>query len=183
MAQLGAPDDEALEVGAENRLGEVFGNAQVITNTDVAEVLQSYENTMKEQDPTFEPNQVFKLTKEYVDRFKSFKTPASIEEFQRWALFTQGALCPGPALIHDTGEPHMPGGWVRLMSGSTVARHRNLIEVHGLTEFEKGLLINLAPEEIDEAKILIPSLDDEARFPDDVLSRILTELVTYKNFQ
>mmetsp|Transcript_12543 Transcript_12543/g.32142 ORF Transcript_12543/g.32142 Transcript_12543/m.32142 type:complete len:143 (-) Transcript_12543:275-703(-) len=142
MAQLGAPDDEALEVGAENRLGEVFGNAQVITNTDVAEVLQSYENTMKEQDPTFEPNQVFKLTKEYVDRFKSFKTPASIEEFQR-----------------------------------------NLIEVHGLTEFEKGLLINLAPEEIDEAKILIPSLDDEARFPDDVLSRILTELVTYKNFQ
>ena len=36
---------------------------------------------------------------------------------------------------------------------------RALLEKYQLTEFEKGMLINLAPEEIEEAKILVPSLE------------------------
>jgi hypothetical protein len=92
---------------------------------------------------------VFKLTKEYVDRFKSFKTSASIEEFQR-----SGPLLPLslPLRVFAASAPFI--SYTRLLTLC-----RNLIEVHGLTEFEKGLLINLAPEEVEEAKILIPSLD------------------------
>ena len=36
---------------------------------------------------------------------------------------------------------------------------RALLEKFQLTEFEKGLLINLSPEEVEEAKILVPSLE------------------------
>jgi hypothetical protein len=91
---------------------------------------------------------VFKLTKEYVDRFKSFKTSASIEEFQRSGPFSRYLSLR----VFAASAPF-------ILFTRPLTLYRNLIEVHGLTEFEKGLLINLAPEEVEEAKILIPSLD------------------------
>mmetsp|Transcript_35076 Transcript_35076/g.99462 ORF Transcript_35076/g.99462 Transcript_35076/m.99462 type:complete len:150 (-) Transcript_35076:303-752(-) len=66
---------------------------------------------------------------------------------------------------------------------TVAAIQKTLLENYQLTEFEKGLLINLAPEEVEEAKILVPSLEDESRFTDDDIERMLSELSTHKNYE
>ena len=62
----------------------VFTSAQVIVNTEVADVLAEYESTMKNQEGAgYTPNPVFQATKEYVDRFKSLKTREAANTLQK----------------------------------------------------------------------------------------------------
>lgn len=106
-------EEENLEVGFELKLGEgkyctgvnfpltvltgpsnstadlycipVFNTAQVLVNTEVSEILNEYEKTMKAQEGGgYTPNPVFQATREYVDRFKSLKTRETANAVQKY---------------------------------------------------------------------------------------------------
>merc|ERR1711976_7771 len=63
----------------------------------------------------------------------------------------------------------------------TIAAVRSLLMQKKLHKFELAALANLCPENADEAKALIPSL--EGRFEDDVLQQILEDIQTKRSFQ
>lgn len=65
----------------------------------------------------------------------------------------------------------------------TLQKIRELLANHGLSETELGIVANLAIETPDEARKLVPTLDDPTRFPDDVLENMLKELATYREFE
>uniref|UniRef100_A0A061S1Y2 DNA-directed RNA polymerase II subunit D n=1 Tax=Tetraselmis sp. GSL018 TaxID=582737 RepID=A0A061S1Y2_9CHLO len=71
-----------------------------------------------------------------------------------------------------------------LKKRATVATiQKMLLDDYKLSEFEKGLLINLAPEEVEEAKALVPSLEDETRFTDEIIERMLEDMKVHKEFE
>ncbi|KAH3826580.1 DNA-directed RNA polymerase II subunit RPB4-like isoform X2 [Dreissena polymorpha] len=63
----------------------------------------------------------------------------------------------------------------------TIGAVRNLLMSKKLHKFELASLANLCPEEAEEAKSLIPSL--EGRFEDDALQQILEDIHTKRSFQ
>merc|ERR1712147_391099 len=63
----------------------------------------------------------------------------------------------------------------------TIVNVRTMLMQKRLHKFELAALANLCPEEAEEAKALIPSLD--GRFPDDELQQILDDMATKRSFQ
>ncbi|XP_033752121.1 DNA-directed RNA polymerase II subunit RPB4-like [Pecten maximus] len=63
----------------------------------------------------------------------------------------------------------------------TISAVRSLLMQKKLHKFELAALANLCPENADEAKSLIPSL--EGRFEDDELKQILEDIQTKRSFQ
>ncbi|EFN56279.1 hypothetical protein CHLNCDRAFT_145153 [Chlorella variabilis] len=66
----------------------------------------------------------------------------------------------------------------------TLQKIREVIAHNQLSELELGLVANLSIETADEARKLVPTLDDRDRFPDDAtLDALLKELATYREFE
>ncbi|XP_060079942.1 DNA-directed RNA polymerase II subunit RPB4-like [Ylistrum balloti] len=63
----------------------------------------------------------------------------------------------------------------------TISAVRSLLMQKKLHKFELAALANLCPENADEAKSLIPSL--EGRFEDEELKQILEDIQTKRSFQ
>ncbi|WAR14795.1 RPB4-like protein [Mya arenaria] len=63
----------------------------------------------------------------------------------------------------------------------TIAAVRNLLMSKKLHKFELAALANLCPDNAEEAKSLIPSL--EGRFEDEELQQILEDIHTKRSFQ
>ncbi|KAL3862012.1 hypothetical protein ACJMK2_008017 [Sinanodonta woodiana] len=63
----------------------------------------------------------------------------------------------------------------------TIAAVRTLLMQKKLHKFELAALANLCPDNLDEAKSLIPSL--EGRFEDEELTQILEDIQTKRSFQ
>merc|ERR1712176_1094913 len=63
----------------------------------------------------------------------------------------------------------------------TIVNVRTMLMQKRLHKFELAALANLCPDEAEEAKALIPSLD--GRFPDDELQQILDDMATKRSFQ
>lgn len=64
----------------------------------------------------------------------------------------------------------------------TLVKMREMLAKHHLTEVELGLVANLSVETADEARKLVPTLDDHERFTDEQLDSMLKELATYREF-
>ncbi|CAG8541252.1 5753_t:CDS:2 [Paraglomus occultum] len=58
---------------------------------------------------------------------------------------------------------------------------RTTLVKHNLHKYELAQLVNLCPEELDEAKSLVPSL--ARRFEDDEIRQMLEEIATLKKYQ
>eukprot|EP00043_Microstomoeca_roanoka_P027790 m.16021 g.16021 ORF g.16021 m.16021 type:complete len:131 (+) comp7971_c0_seq1:61-453(+) len=56
---------------------------------------------------------------------------------------------------------------------------RNIVENKSLHKYEQVQLINLAPESVEEAKALIPSL---TRIDDDILEDVVQQIMAFKSF-
>ncbi|XP_062514310.1 DNA-directed RNA polymerase II subunit RPB4-like [Corticium candelabrum] len=69
----------------------------------------------------------------------------------------------------------------RYKNRETIQAVRVLLARKQLHKFEQAALANLCPENADEAKSLIPSL--EGRFDDSELQDLLEDLQTHKSFQ
>lgn len=69
----------------------------------------------------------------------------------------------------------------RFKNRETIAAVRTLLTQKKLHKFELAQLANLCPDNPDEARALIPSL--EGRFEDDELSQILDDIQTKRSFQ
>lgn len=69
----------------------------------------------------------------------------------------------------------------RIKNRETIAAVRNLLTQKKLHKFELAQLANLCPDNPEEAKALIPSL--EGRFEDDDLRQILEDIHTQRSFQ
>ncbi|KAF6016463.1 hypothetical protein EB796_025229 [Bugula neritina] len=63
----------------------------------------------------------------------------------------------------------------------TISAVRELLRQKRVHKFELAALANLAPETAEEAKTLIPSMED--RFPDEDLQPILDDIKTKRSFQ
>ena len=64
-----------------------------------------------------------------------------------------------------------------------IASVRQLLTNKKIHKFEMAQLANLCPENPEEAKSLIPSLEAEGRFTDDELATILDDIQTKRSFQ
>lgn len=69
----------------------------------------------------------------------------------------------------------------RFKNRETISAVRNLLTQKKLHKFELAQLANLCPDNPEEAKALIPSL--EGRFEDDDLRQILEDIQTQRSFQ
>lgn len=69
----------------------------------------------------------------------------------------------------------------RFKNRETISDVRGLLQKYQLHKFELSSLANLCPENAEEAKALIPSL--EGRFEDEELQEILDNIQTKRSFQ
>lgn len=69
----------------------------------------------------------------------------------------------------------------RFKNRETISAVRNMLQQKKLHKFELAQLANLCPENPEEAKALIPSL--EGRFEDEDLRQVLDDMQTQKSFQ
>ncbi|KAK9803418.1 hypothetical protein WJX72_009796 [[Myrmecia] bisecta] len=58
---------------------------------------------------------------------------------------------------------------------------RTMLDKYQLSAFEIGAVVNLAPNDAEEAKFLIPSLGNQ--WSDEELQTMLADLATYKKFE
>eukprot|EP00051_Salpingoeca_urceolata_P002715 m.52359 g.52359 ORF g.52359 m.52359 type:complete len:139 (+) comp12287_c0_seq2:84-500(+) len=63
----------------------------------------------------------------------------------------------------------------------TVGKVRSVLQNRGLHKFEEAQLANLCAESVDEARALIPSLQD--RISDQELEDLIDDLQSFRNFQ
>lgn len=71
--------------------------------------------------------------------------------------------------------------YYRFKNRETIGEVRNMLQQKKLHKFELAQLANLCPENPEEAKALIPSL--EGRFEDEDLRQLLDDIQTQKSFQ
>ncbi|XP_047138146.1 DNA-directed RNA polymerase II subunit RPB4 [Hydra vulgaris] len=69
----------------------------------------------------------------------------------------------------------------RFKNRETIAQVRGLLSKKKLHKFELACIANLCPENAEEARTLIPSL--EGRFVEEELQQILDEIKTHRSFQ
>ncbi|KAL5013709.1 hypothetical protein ScPMuIL_007979 [Solemya velum] len=67
------------------------------------------------------------------------------------------------------------------LSEGTIAAVRSLLVQQNLHKYELAALANLCPENAEEAKSLIPSL--EGRYEDEQLQQVLDDIQTKRSFQ
>lgn len=66
---------------------------------------------------------------------------------------------------------------------ATIDKIRDVCATAGLSEEEVGLVVNLSPQTAEEARTLVPTLQDTQRFSDEDLDQLLQELATYREFE
>ena len=60
---------------------------------------------------------------------------------------------------------------------------RQLLQQHGLHDFEAAVVSNLRPVDYDEAKTLIPSLEADGRASEEEIQRMLDEMANVRRFE
>ncbi|XP_013414792.1 DNA-directed RNA polymerase II subunit RPB4 [Lingula anatina] len=71
--------------------------------------------------------------------------------------------------------------FTKFKNRETISAVRSLLMQKKLHKFELAALANLCPENADEAKALIPSLEE--KFEDEELQQILDDIQTKRSFQ
>lgn len=137
-----------MEDASELRLGPEFDNVPCLSNAEVAIVLQEAKIKF-EQDDKAVP-EVFEQTLAYVNRFSQIKDP----------VVNKG-------VVQELESELEAKTWEKVDAEGNVG-------VVKLAPFELVSLINLKPEEYDEAVSLIPSLQNKLNEDDvnDVLDKI-----------
>mmetsp|Transcript_38368 Transcript_38368/g.46288 ORF Transcript_38368/g.46288 Transcript_38368/m.46288 type:complete len:140 (+) Transcript_38368:202-621(+) len=139
MSAQRAQEDE--EDASQLKLGPEFMNARCLMMSEVAIVLEKYQEQQAEQETNPAANPVFEKCLQYCKRFNRF-------------------------------ENH-----------TAVSQVRELLSSAGLSEYEVGAIGNLVPENAQEAKVLIPSLEEPGRLAEDEIEAMLRTLGTYKTLQ
>eukprot|EP00798_Chlamydomonas_sp_ICE-L_P028199 gene28199-31295_t len=61
---------------------------------------------------------------------------------------------------------------------------RRILLENGFKEFEIGIIANVMPESVEEATVILPSLKDPSRFPnEDHIQDVLSNIMRYRAFQ
>jgi len=139
---------EQQEDTGELRLGAEFESTPCLSNAEVCVVLQEAKARLEEEDQTVP--EVFEQTLAYATRFAQIKDAAA-----------------NKAVVEDLHKELASKVWER------VDNDGNQVVVR-LADFELASLINLKPEEYEEAVAVVPSLDQKLSESDiqDLLDKI-----------
>ncbi|GMH36410.1 hypothetical protein BSKO_04278 [Bryopsis sp. KO-2023] len=116
---------------------KVTGGGRVLTISEVALLLEGLKTATEQRDPDAALDPVMRKTKDYVDRFRTAKSAAVVQQM------------------------------------------RDMLIRYDLSDHDMGSLANLLPDDPDEARALIPSLELNPKLDDDTLQSLLLDLKSF----
>jgi hypothetical protein len=124
--------------------------AKVLTISEANLLFERQIGILRQKDPDYQPTQMLAKAVEYTQRFATTKSQAMAMQSRECVALGCGitgvvAILPTPTL-----------------AGSTIDQHAcRLMASYNLNEWELGLVANLSPADVEEAKKLVPSIAAE----------------------
>ena len=140
-----------------------FRNAQSLTVSEVAIILQNYVQHVKIENPEYQPNMLLAKTLDYAHQFALNRNKETLDKMRRYASFF-------------IVRPHCRSS----LPPNNTLYQCSFLKTLDFTEEEIAMVCSLQIGTAEEAKKLIPTLQ---RFSDDNLQRWLADIETWRSFE
>mmetsp|Transcript_18708 Transcript_18708/g.52574 ORF Transcript_18708/g.52574 Transcript_18708/m.52574 type:complete len:141 (+) Transcript_18708:108-530(+) len=120
-------------------------------------------------------------TRERAHALSNSEVSIMLEQFLEQKVDKLGTSYQPPAMLKKTKD--YAEQFAQTRNEEAVRDMRRVLTERGCHHYEIPIIMNLMPETAEEAIKLLPSLKDQARFPDDSLDQMLEEIIHYRQFQ